>query len=274
MRHSYYDKPEYRNKQSKIARRNHRKGIYKHLNKHEKRECARKECQEVFMVARHDFKKYCSRSCAAKVNNSKRAPGSLSKKNLEKLYWKDKLSQQAIANQLGVSLRRVVYWMQKYSISTRSRSEATYVYKNPAGDPFQLNKPETLDDAFLFGLGVGLFWGEGHRKSSQAVRLGNSDPEVIKVFIKFLEEMFSVSKTKLKFGLQIFGDMPKDKVFKFWLEELEVDPSQFYKITVTPHRGVGNYKKKTRYGVLTVSFDNTKLKKCFDKLISDPSLPG
>lgn len=43
----------------------------------------------------------------------------------------------------------------------RSISDAIYAKRNPGGDPFTVVSPSIVSDAFLFGLGTGIYWGEG-----------------------------------------------------------------------------------------------------------------
>ena len=155
----------------------------------------------------------------------------------------------------------------KYKIPKRSISEAVYLKKNPKGDPFKFNIPITEEDLILFGLGIGLYWGEGNKRNKHSIRLGNVDPNLIISFIKFLERIYCVDKNKLKFGLQIFSDISPLVAKKFWIAKLDISPSQFQKVVVTPTRGVGTYRYKSEYGVLTVYFNNSKLKKAMDGLI-------
>ncbi len=179
---------------------------------------------------------------------------------LERLYGEKKFSAAQIAKQLSCSVGQVNYWLGKYRIKKRSISAAIYAKRNPGGDPFTMRRPKNIEEAFLYGLGIGLYWGEGTKRNTHSVRLGNSDPFLIKKFCEFLERIFGVQKSKLHFGLQIFGDMDKRVVLRFWTKILKVSPAQFYKIIVTPHRGIGNYRRKTKYGVLTVYFNNKKLR--------------
>ncbi|MFZ2167889.1 MAG: hypothetical protein WAV50_03410 [Minisyncoccia bacterium] len=72
MRYSFYDSPEYRDKQARITRGNVAKGVYKSLKKEEERLCARDGCGDFFVTFPSNPKKFCSQSCAATVNNSKR----------------------------------------------------------------------------------------------------------------------------------------------------------------------------------------------------------
>jgi len=70
-------------------------------------------------------------------------------------------SMAEIARRAGISVHRVQYHLQRQGIPRRSHSEATYVKRNPLGNPFALKSPQTLEEAKLLGLGVGLYWGEG-----------------------------------------------------------------------------------------------------------------
>ncbi len=128
------------------------------------------------------------------------------------------------------------------------------------GDPFLIKKPKTSDEFFLWGLGLGLYWGEGNKRNQMAIRLGNTDPDLVRIFLKFLEDLYGVHEMKFKFGLQIFNDMDPQKALRFWVKKLGVSPKQFGKVIVTPARGVGNYREKTKHGVLSVCVSNRKLR--------------
>ena len=167
---------------------------------------------------------------------------------------------QEIASELGCSLNRVVYWMTKYGIQRRVRSEANYIRHNPSGDPFTIKPISTLADAELFGLGVGLYWGEGNKANKGSVRLGNTDPQLLIAFIRFLTEMCGVDRDRLRFGLQIFTDIDPEAALRYWTDILGVNCSQFYKITVTISGAIGTYRTKSKYGVVTIYFNNTKLR--------------
>jgi len=105
-----------------------------------------------------------------------------------------------------------------------------------------------------------------------SVRLGNIDPKLINIFLRFLDEIFSVDKKRLRFGLQIFSDTSPDVAREFWMHNLKIREDQFQKIIITPARGPGTHKHKSEYGVLTVNFASTKLKKIMDQLIENSAL--
>jgi hypothetical protein len=185
----------------------------------------------------------------------------LSKEVLQELYLNKKYSAAKIAHHVSCSENKVNYWIAKHGIQKRTIGDALYLKHNPKGDPFTVRIPKSINDAILYGLGVGLYWGEGTKANKTSVRIGNTDPRLICAFIRFLEVCYGIDRNKLKFGLQIFGDMNKESTLRFWTKMLGVPRSQFQPgVVVTPYRGVGNYRNKTKHGVITLYFNNRKLR--------------
>lgn len=175
-------------------------------------------------------------------------------------YSKQRLSVRQIANELNCSQNTVTYWLNKYGIQKRTISEAVYALSNPEGDPFSFKTPSSSKEWFLYGLGLGLFWGEGNKVNKHSVRLGNSDPALIKSFIDFLEKIYRIDKNRLRFGLQVFSDMPAQGTLSFWSNFLQIPEDRFYKTIVTPSVKRGTYRKKSAHGVLILYFSNSKLR--------------
>lgn len=184
----------------------------------------------------------------------------ISKVFLQKEYISKKLSVAEIAYVLECSQSKVNYWLARYEIPKRSISEAQYVYKNPKGNPFTFKEPSTPEEWFLYGMGLGLYWGEGNKKSKTAVRIGNTDPHLLRYFLDFLFTIYNVDKARLRFGLQIFTDNDPVKVKKYWCEVLKISEDKFQKIIITPSVRKGTYGVKSQNGVLTIYFSNTKIR--------------
>lgn len=170
------------------------------------------------------------------------------------------MSMMEISKELGFSVHKVAYWMAAHNIKRRTISDAVYTKYHPKGDPFKLKTPVTADEWKLLGLGIGLYWGEGTKANQHSVRLGNTDPELIKTFIEFLIKICGIKFEDLKFGLQLFTDINSEEALRFWMNQLNANRSQFYKITVSISGSIGNYRQKSKYGVLTVMYHNRKLR--------------
>ncbi|MDP2966976.1 MAG: hypothetical protein Q8N87_01010 [bacterium] len=260
----FYNSIAYKERQSEIAMKNWQIGIYDFLRKQEKRQCVNPECGKCFEVKPADTKKFCSRKCAAQVNNPKRSNMSFQiKEKIVNLYQRG-LSMQEIADKTGWKHGKVVYWMHKFGISRRSRSEANYIKYNPTGDPFEIKKLKTKKDIELFNLGIGLFLGEGTKRNKFNVTLANSNPEILRLFLKFLREICGVNETKIKAALNIFDDVNLTQALNFWSKVTNIPLSRFGKTMVRKSRG-GTYKNKSLYGTLTIYVPNIKLKTLMDK---------
>jgi len=178
----------------------------------------------------------------------------------KRLYLEEKKSTFDIAALLHCSENKINYWLKKFGISKRSISEAIYLKKNPNGDPFVFRMPKTREEAILFGMGIGLYWGEGTKANGNTVRLGNSDPKLIRKFMDFLVTFFAVDERDFRYHLHIFTDIDIKKACQFWMDELGIEENQFYKPTITRTGKLGTYRHKSEYGVLTIYYGNIKLR--------------
>lgn len=184
----------------------------------------------------------------------------ITKKFLITEYQQNKKSVREVSLMLKCSQNTVTYWLNKHQIPKRTISEAIYQYSNPNGDPFKYKKPRTEAEFFLYGLGLGLFWGEGNKVNKHSVRLGNTDPALVRTFIDFLIQIYQIDKNRLRFGLQLFSDIKAGEAIAFWTDYLQVSEKYFYKVTVTRSTSKGTYKKRNQTGVITVYFSNLKLR--------------
>lgn len=180
----------------------------------------------------------------------------LSKEQLERLYDQG-LSLKEISILLNYSVHKVVYWMQRHNIPRRSRSDAAYIKLNPNGDPFVIN---TNLSPFLYGLGLGIFWGEGTKATDHIVRVTNTDPSLIRVFRMFLISVCGVKDEKIHYSIVAFNDSDISVVSGYWSKQLKISPEKFGKIVQIAPQGKGSYKRKSQFGVCSITVSNVKLK--------------
>lgn len=184
----------------------------------------------------------------------------ITKEQLERLYNKG-LSMMEIAKRERCSHSSIRYWMGRHDIPRRSWSEATYVKRNPNGDPFRIKQRLNKSDILLRGLGLGLYWGEGDKSANNTqFRISNTDPFLIKKFREFLIKICGVRIEKIKYSLVIFNDGNKLKAINFWKKYLKIKKNQLGKVINIPSQGKGTYKEKNQFGVITITVSNKKLK--------------
>lgn len=181
------------------------------------------------------------------------------KEVLETYYYSGK-SMKDISKILGFSEHKIVYWMKKHNIKRRTLSEAIYLHSNPNGDPFKLKVIKDIEDAKLFGLGIGIYWGEGEKTTRHALRVANSDVNVILTFRRFLRIICGVQEQKIGYSLICFNDSNINEVSNYWSKALGTTKEKFGKIVQIPTQGKGTYKRKSLYGVCIIYVSNIKLK--------------
>lgn len=150
--------------------------------------------------------------------------------------------------------------MKKFAIEKRSLSQAIYLKANPNGDPFNILEIMTPDQMLLFGLGLGIYWGEGDKTTAYGLRVANTDPNLLIAFRRFLIEICRLDPEKIHYSVICFNDTKPQVALNYWSEKLEIFPSKFGKIVQIPPQGKGTYKNKSSLGICTLTASNIKLK--------------
>ena len=86
-----------------------------------------------------------------------------------------------------------------------------------------------LSDRELFLCGLFLYWGEGRKDFRGAISLNNTDPKVIKFYLKWLIKALKIPKEKIKVTLHLYQDMDIKSSINFWCKYLNFPMNQFNK---------------------------------------------
>ncbi len=193
---------------------------------------------------------------------------------IERLY-KNGNSAAEIGDELGISWRKVIYLMEKHNIRRRSRSEASYRKLNPEGNPFRIKRKLTRDEERLKTLALGLYLSEGTKSNSISVRLSNSDPHLVNIFLKFLKNICGVKTQKIKIWITLHSAISATEAKLYWGQRLNISLSRFSETVIVNHRGNGLFRKKSLYGTVTVCVHNMKLRRILqdwiDKIVNEYS---
>ena len=115
-------------------------------------------------------------------------------------------------------------------------------------------------DAF-FVAGLVLYLGEGSKTTYSKIALANTDPRIIKFFVKWLTEFLGIPKSGLKAQLHLYPSMDIEKEKKFWQNTLNFKKDQFYKPYISKIlRGSFSYKESFRHGTCSVYFGSVEKK--------------
>lgn len=186
-------------------------------------------------------------------------------------------SYSQIKKILKVSKSTLSYWLRDYPLSdqrlrelrdwneqriekyraTRLRQKKERI-KKVYKEEKKKNLPFTKRDLFIAGLF--LYWGEGAKTTPAQISLSNTNPAIIKFFIKWLTKVLDVSSDKIKIRLQLYSDMIVIKEINFWSKELSISKAQFKKPYIkTSSSSSITYKRGFGHGTCNIIIGNARL---------------
>ena len=109
----------------------------------------------------------------------------------------------------------------------------------------------------MFIAGLMLYWGEGDKRTRSQVRLCNTDPELVRLFVLFLEKACQIPREHIKASVLIYPDLSPEECLSFWSKRSTVRMSNFHKCVTI----LGRHKtRKLSHGVCSVMVISTYFK--------------
>ncbi len=94
-------------------------------------------------------------------------------------------------------------------------------------------------------MGAMLYWGEG---SKGDFSFSNTDPQMIRFFLKILRSAFGIKDSEIKVSLRIYEDLDRKKCLKFWSKTTRIKLDSTTSINVLK----GSKKGKLKYGMCRI----------------------
>ena len=163
-----------------------------------------------------------------------------------------------IARHFSVSLDAIVYAMRKGQIPRRTMSEMQKFRFERKPLSFTMRKVTKREEEDLILAGVILYWAEGYKTSkSHGVDFANSDPKMIKVFVKFLRTCYKLDEKRLRILLYCYSNQNVPKLIKFWSKLTGIPERQFSKPYI--RESYSSSGRKMQYGLVHVRYSDKKL---------------
>ena len=171
---------------------------------------------------------------------------------------KDRLKKRVYDKSIRALVQRNInqtYLAEKRSRQTRNIAKAEI---------------KSINNRDLFIAGIALYWAEGYKrprvingkiKTSHPVSLTNSDPNLVKLFLRFLRETCVVPEDKIRASLRIFEHQNEGYLIDFWQKLTRIDNSRFGKI----YKAVSISSQRKRpfnilpYGTIQIVVSDTNL---------------
>ena len=178
---------------------------------------------------------------------------------IKKLYYENLFSMKKVAENIGVSIDALVYFMRKYDLKRRTPSENEKI--KFARKPLSFKISHNIKNGEIKVIGTMLYWGEGAKSGklgkNKSVDFANSDPRMILVFLHFLRKFCNVDEKRLRCLLYCYSDQNKNKLIKFWSKITKISIKQFIKPYIRyDFRKDG---RKMEYGLVHIRYNDKKL---------------
>lgn len=176
--------------------------------------------------------------------------------SIRELYWDKENTVEEIARKLDIPFWSLYNFMNNNKIPRRLPSQANYLV-NRWKPQFEVKDNLNIIEEKLKIAGIMLYWAEGTLKGN-TVDFSNSNPEIIKIFLKFLREICGVKEERLRIYLYTYSYQDIEKIKLYWHKITKIKLSQFTK----PYIRKGNLnlsKRKLPHGLLHVRYNDKRL---------------
>jgi len=197
----------------------------------------------------------------------------LSKKLIEKLYHKEKLSSSKIAERLKTTAWTVIGFMVRNNIQRRTFKEANRICFENKPLTFSIKKKLSAGEKELKLAGILIYWAEGAKFKGMdgapcTVDLANSDPRMISLFLRFLREICGIDEKRLGVQLYCYANQDIESLKNFWYKRTKIPLNKFIKPYVRkdflPEK-IG----KMKYGLVHIRYTDKKLLRLIDEWIKE-----
>lgn len=184
-------------------------------------------------------------------------------------------SYSQIKEKLGISKSTLSGWLRDYPLSEERIRE---LKSNPQKIERYINtrrkaREERFNQSYqkakkdigpfsrrdLFLMGFLLYWAEGGKTRNGTIAFSNTDPSMVKAFIKWLG-IVGFPKEKIKIRLHLYKDMNEKDEINFWSNELRLDKSCFKRPWIKSSKMTNlSYKNNFGHGTCNILIYNTIL---------------
>ena len=191
---------------------------------------------------------------------------------VKSLYYKKGLSTIDISKRLKVTPWVVIKFMEKMNLPRRTFREANEKRFERKPISFSLKQYLSLAEKELKIAGTMLYWTEGGKANPKSrlwtVDFANSNPKMIKLFLKFLREICGVDEKRLRIYLYCYADQNANVLRKYWRKLTNIPLAQFTKPYIRKDF-LPEKSGKMKYGLVHIRYCDKKLLLQIQKWIAE-----
>ncbi|MBI2626114.1 MAG: hypothetical protein HYW69_00785, partial [Candidatus Nealsonbacteria bacterium] len=183
----------------------------------------------------------------------------LSTKLIRRLYYEEELSTLEIAAKLDITPWIVLKFMKKMNLPRRSFKQANTKRFEKKPITFLLKKNLSAREKELKIAGIMLYWEEGNKANHEnGIDFANSEPRMIKLFLRFLRDICEVDEKRLRVYLYCYADQNIDEVKRYWRQITNIHFPQFTKPYIRKDF-LAKKSGKMKHGLAHIRYSDKKL---------------
>lgn len=189
-------------------------------------------------------------------------------RNKVQALYQSGLSAREAGERLSVTPWVIYKFMKRSGLPRRTRGETNKLKFESSPLSFTFKKKRTVGEEKLLVAGLMLYWGEGTksgRLKNWTVEFSNSNPEMVKVFLRFLRKIFAIDETRLRMYIFCYPDQNISQLKRFWSEKTNIALLQFPKPYV--YQGPTRKIRETKYGTAHLRYSDKRLLLLIEELI-------
>jgi predicted transcriptional regulator len=187
-------------------------------------------------------------------------------------------SIKQIARILGVSKASVSVWVRKVVMTPKqkerlilnNKSRAVVEKRRDSRIKHEEAKRQIIIDkagkdikaisvSELKIIGIIFYWAEGGKTKRGLVRVANSDPNVIKIMMRFFREVCEVKELKFRGHIHTHSHLNIQNSLNYWSDITSIPISQFHKTYAKPSIASKGKRDSLPFGTLDVIICDTNL---------------
>ena len=113
-------------------------------------------------------------------------------------------------------------------------------------------------------VGAALYWGEGTKSDNNGrwptLAFANSDPTMVKVYLKFVRKIYGISNEKIHGGIHLYPNTDVEGARAYWADITKLPLDRFYITTMVSRLSAGKRNPRLLpHGTITLRVHNRKL---------------